>query len=283
MHFGECCYNCLYRVELASSDNPGYLESARRILDSRGENDSAPYLAYLLARNYEKYFGGSGRFREIKKQFNDLMLAEEEELTKRIECSADPLRASLFMARAGNYVDFASVKNLSGEELLNLLSNYSVSDADEEGYRLFLEDCSRAARFLLIADNCGEIVLDKLMLLQLKKRFPGMEISVLVRGGEVLNDVTAEDAVYTGLDKTAKIVSSGMAIAGTEYGMLSPEAKECVDSADVILAKGQGNFESLGESSLSVYYSFLCKCDVFINYFGVPRLTGMFFKQSGSK
>ena len=132
---------------------------------------------------------------------------------------------------------------------------------------------------MLIADNCGEIVLDKLFLEQLHKRFPELSIDVLVRGGEVLNDATKEDAEYVGISKVARVISNGLPIAGTVYEMLPDDAKEVMDQADVILAKGQGNYESLCKQGRHIFYSFLCKCELFTSRFRVPKLTGIFVEE----
>ena len=132
---------------------------------------------------------------------------------------------------------------------------------------------------VLIADNCGEIVLDKLLIELLRKRFPQMDISVMVRGDEVLNDATAEDAVYTGIDQGARIISNGNTVAGTVYSMMTDEAKEAIDTADVVLAKGQGNYETLNGQGRHIFYAFLCKCELFTNRFTVPRLTGIFVEE----
>ena len=115
--------------------------------------------------------------------------------------------------------------------------------------------CERKSTdFLLLTDNCGEIVLDKLLLEQIAKRFPYLTIKALVRGGEVLNDATREDAVYVGLNNLADIVSNGDAIAGTVYDMMPDEAKKVLDEADVILAKGQGNYETMSDQGRHIFY-----------------------------
>ncbi len=117
------------------------------------------------------------------------------------------------------------------------------------------------------------------MLEQLKERFPHLTIGALVRGKDVLNDATVEDAAYTGMDKIAKIISNGEAIAGTIYDMMPEDAKSALDEADVILAKGQGNYESMSGQSRHIFFEFLCKCDLFTSRFNVPRLTGMFIEE----
>ena len=113
----------------------------------------------------------------------------------------------------------------------------------------------------------------------MKKRFPQLNVKALVRGAEVLNDATMEDAAYSGLDKVAQIISNGEAIAGTVYTMMPRDAKTALDNADVILAKGQGNYESMAGFGRHVFYMFLCKCELFTGRFKVPRLTGIFIEE----
>ena len=167
------------------------------------------------------------------------------------------------------------------EEFLKLLEQADLEDRDQAVMESFLRQCANAKRFLLIADNCGEIVLDKLFIEQLKKKFPQLEVTVMVRGGEVLNDATEEDAMYSGIDQVARIVSNGNTVAGTVYDMLSKEARTAIDSADVILAKGQGNYETLNGQGRHIFYAFLCKCELFTGRFNVPRLTGILAEENG--
>jgi uncharacterized protein with ATP-grasp and redox domains len=203
----------------------------------------------------------------------------EKEVRGKIESAADPLASSIVFARIGNYIDFGAMQEVSTETFLGLFDNPQMGEADHRTYLSFLQECAKAKSFLLIADNCGEIVLDKLFLEQLAKRFPQLELYVLVRGDVVLNDATPEDAVYAGIDRLAQIVSNGAPIPGTVYKMMPQEARRVLDTADVILAKGQGNYESLSHQGRHIFYVFLCKCDLFTTRFQVPRLTGMFVEE----
>ena len=98
---------------------------------------------------------------------------------------------------------------------------------------------------------------------------------------KTFNDLvlSMEDAVYAGIDRLAHIVSNGAPIPDTVYKMLSQEVRRVLDTADVILAKGQGNYESLSHQGRHIFYAFLCKCDLFITRFKVPKLTGMFVEE----
>ena len=203
----------------------------------------------------------------------------EDKLKKQIDDSEDPLAKSIVMARIGNYIDFGAMNHVDKDEFLDLFRDTQMREDDKLTYKAFLNECENAKNFLLVCDNCGEIVLDRLMIEQLKKRFPNLKVKALVRGEEVLNDATIEDALYCGLDKVADIVSNGEAIAGTIYDMMPDQAKQALDEADVILAKGQGNYESMSGQGRHVFYEFLCKCDLFTSRFKVPRLTGIFVEE----
>ena len=116
----------------------------------------------------------------------------------------------------------------------------------------------------------------------MKLRFPHLRFQALVRGADVLNDATMRDAAYTGMDRVAEILSNGAAVAGTVYEMLPEEARRALNAADVILAKGQGNYESLCGQGWHVFYAFLCKCELFTNRFRVPALTCMLVEEAGA-
>ena len=282
MRLSEKCAVCLYDKQKRLIQDDDYLAEVRELLENRDIDDTSPYMVYLFDRAFIRRFGDRGetsRYRAIKQTFNDLVLSMEDAVRKRIEAAEDPLAASILFARIGNYIDFGAMQDVSTETFLGLFENPKMGEADHWTYLSFLQECSKAKSFLLIADNCGEIVLDKLFLEQLAKRFPQLELYVLVRGDVVLNDATPEDAVYAGIDRLAQIVSNGAPIPGTVYKMLSQEARRVLDTADVILAKGQGNYESLSHQGRHIFYVFLCKCDLFTTRFQVPRLTGMFVEE----
>ena len=279
MRISESCAKCLYDRQLNKTDNEENLAEIKELLDNRRESDTSPYMVYLFNKVHIRYFGTGADYKDIKKKYNDLVLALEENLRAEIENAPDPLAKSIVIARVGNYIDFGAMNHVDENEFLTLFKDTEMRQDDISVYESFIRECENARSFLLVCDNCGEIVLDKLMIEQLKKRFPYLDIKAMVRGGEVLNDATVEDAVYSGLDKVAGIVSNGEAIAGTIYDMMPEEARNSIDEADVILAKGQGNYESMSGQGRHAFYEFLCKCDLFTNRFKVPRLTGMFIEE----
>ena len=272
------CASCLYDRQKHVKDDPEYLAEVRRLIDGRRPGDTAPYLVYLFGLEYERRFGRGQPYEEVKKRYNDFVLGMEDAVRARIEAAPDPCEAALMYARTGNYIDFGAMDDVDESEFLRLFDGARVSESDRPAVDSFFARCASAKTFLLIADNCGEIVLDRLFVEQLKKRYPGLSVSVMVRGGEVLNDATAEDALYAGFPES-EIVSSGNPVGGVALDMLSDEARRALDGADVILAKGQGNYESLNGRGRHVFYSLLCKCAVFTEHFGVAPFTGMFIEE----
>ncbi len=279
MRISQSCAECLYKRQKNKTDNTEYLAEIKSLLDNRKETDTSPYMVYLFNKVHVRYFGKGADYSVIKKQYNDLVLAMEDSLRHEINSAEEPLAKAMMMSRAGNYIDFGAMNSVDRDEFLSLFSNTEIREDDRKTYESFLRECTDAKTFLLICDNCGEIVLDKLVLEQLKLRFPHLTVRAMVRGDNVLNDATAEDAKYVRLDAEAEIISNGEAVAGTIYEMLPDEAKNVLDHSDVILAKGQGNYESLSGQGRHIFYEFLCKCELFTSRFNVPKLTGIFIEE----
>ena len=92
----------------------------------------------------------------------------------------------------------------------------------------------------------------------------------------MLNDCTIEDAKQIGLDKLVNVYGNGTAVAGTVLEKISPDTKAIIDNADLVISKGQGNFETLHHCGKNIYYLFLCKCEMFAKRFNVQKFTGIF-------
>lgn len=279
MRISESCAACLYDKQKNKTNDEAYLSEIRSLLDNRKETDTSPYMVYLFNKVHVRRFGAGADYKDIKKKYNDLVLGMEDSLRGEIEKSEDPLAKALIMARVGNYIDFGAMNHVDQDEFLTLFRDTEMREDDRQTYDSFLEACEKGKTFLLVCDNCGEIVLDKLLLEQISRRFPHLTMKALVRGGEVLNDATVNDAAYVGLDNIAEIISNGDAIAGTVYDLMPETAKKALDEADVILAKGQGNYETMSDQGRHIFYEFLCKCDLFTSRFKVPRLTGIFTEE----
>lgn len=257
-----------------------YMKKVMSILSSAEEQDCSPSLSVEIKKLYSEFWNCPAEdYTEIKKEFNQLMLNAEASVEEKIRTSADPLETALLYARIGNYIDFAALENVSQETMLKLLENENQEPLSQTEYANFQKDLSTAKTLVYLTDNCGEIVLDKLAVKILKEKYPQLNITVIVRGYPVVNDATMEDAEEIGLTDIVKVTGNGSNVGGTWFPGLSNEARTLLEQADVILAKGQGNFETMNDCGLNVYYLFLCKCDLFQRRFHAKALQGMFLNE----
>lgn len=257
-----------------------YMKKVMAILSGSEEQDCSPSLSVEIQKLYSEFWNCPMEdFTEIKKEFNQLMLNMEASIEDKIRKADDPLEKALLYARIGNYIDFAAISNVDQSTVITLLDEKSSEALDEEEYKNFLHDLSSARKLVYLTDNCGEIVLDKLAVQILKEQYPDLDITVIVRGYPVVNDATMEDAEEIGLTNLVKVIGNGSNIGGTWIPGINSESRELLYQADVILAKGQGNFETLNDCDLNVYYLFLCKCDLFQRRFHAENLQGMFLNE----
>ena len=164
MRVNDQCAACLLDKQEHKTNDPEYLAEVKRILKNRKENDTAPYLVFLFNQAYERRFGKTEPYKEIKRTYNDYVLSLEDAIRLRIESDCTPLAASFAYARIGNYIDFGAMNQVDSNTFMDLLSSARVSEPDLPVLESLIRECGSANRFLLIADNCGEIVLDKLFL-----------------------------------------------------------------------------------------------------------------------
>lgn len=244
------------------------------------ENTSAPEVTEKITELRESYFGKDEKFDSLKKTYNALMMKYEKDIRKLINSSIDEIYTAILFAMAGNYIDFGAMGDISDEKLDYLIKTAEENEIDEGEYAMFITDLEKAKKLVYLTDNCGEIVMDKLLIETIKAKYPKIKIDVIVRGKPVLNDATAEDAKDVGLDKIADITGNGTGIAGTSLEAINKESYDLIDNADVIISKGQGNFETLYGSRLNIYYMFLCKCDLFVKRFGLERYKGVFINDN---
>lgn len=240
------------------------------------EELSSPNLGPAAAVLLEKHAGlKPDRLRPEMDASNAFVLARLENIRSRIQSAQDPVYAALQFAVLGNYLDFAALQGqVSFDQLDEMLDQALEMMLDTDCYRNFCQDLTKSKNVLYLTDNAGEIVFDRLFAETLQKAFPQLAITFCVRGAPVHNDATREDATAAGIP--FPVIDSGSNIGGTELSALGSEAKAAIDSADVIIAKGMGNTETLAGCGLNVYYAFLIKCPRFVQYFGKPMMTPMF-------
>ena len=282
LRFNTECVKCIINrylnnvpKEFSPMQKLAYVQLVCKQVAEAPSHAGAPVVTQSIKNALQKEFGITEDFSKEKHYFNQMMLGKETEIYKQITDSDDYLKTAIQYAMTGNYIDFGSMHTVDEEYLEKALQQSKERIVDEGVLDALKKDLSEARRIVLLTDNCGEIVLDKLLLKVIKELYPEAELNIMVRGEEVLNDATRKDALEVGLDKVGSVVDNGTEIAGTFLDAVSKDALQILEEADVILSKGQANFETLRGCGKNIYYIFLCKCDMFANRFGVPRFTGM--------
>ena len=280
------CISCMTKVhlgkcpkEVSNDKKVEYMQRVLKVLAEAPENFGAPVIVRTINRIQDEMFGMKQDYAEIKKYYNEVMMAHEKQVNSKLAQAEDSIKTGIQYAMIGNYIDFGARINVNEEQLTELLNDTDRFVIDEKQYGEFIDDLENATKLAYITDNCGEIVMDKLLIREIQRKYPDLKVTVLVRGAEVINDATIEDAEQVGLTKMTEVISNGTDIAGTWLEEISEEAKAVLVEADIIISKGQGNFETLRKCGLNIYYIFLCKCDLFANTFEVPKLTGMLINE----
>lgn len=277
------CFECQIRKKLALARSLGTDEQAtvfanrlmRELVNAPEEMNSTRFGAFAEDLLREYYPVGPDRLKEEKEFSNRFAMARVDDVRKKVEAAEEPLYAALQYATMANYIDFSALQGLVNyDEFDDLLSGASNLNLDRVVFARFCKELEAGKKLLYLTDNAGEIAFDQVLAEQLQKSFPHLEITFCVRGKPAFNDALREDAEAVGI--TFPVIDNGTNVGGTPIEEVSRECKEALDSADVILAKGMGNVESMHGCGYNIYYAFLIKCDRLMQVFQKEMLTPMF-------
>lgn len=280
------CMGCHFQKYMKLAHQLGDEETATafakdlfRLYLSQDSTSSSPMLSTDTNALLKKYYGLEGdRFQKEKDESNRFVMERLAHIRSIITGAENPVKAGLQFAILGNYIDYSALQGeVSFQALDEMLKNALHMDLEEDTFRSLCRDLETGKNLLYVTDNAGEIGFDRLFAEELQKAYPQLTITFLVRGGFANNDATREDAAIVGL--SFPVLDNGTTIPGTCISRISPEAKAAFDAADVIIAKGQGNVETMLGCGYNVYYAFLVKCVRFIEMFQKPKLTPMLLKE----
>ena len=280
------CVDCLMGKHLKNARALGDDETAyafskaimQLFLDAEPEDNSAILGAKINHLYMDFYQMPHDRFREEKEASNRFVLQRLDAIRQKVRTSEDPVLTGLQYAILGNYIDFSALgKSVSFEVLEQMLAEPEKFAFDLAPYREFCRDLETAESLLLITDNAGEIGFDWVLAEELVRRYPQLKITFCVRGMPAHNDATREDYEFLGIP--FPVIDNGSDIGGTVLAQLGQETRHILETADVIIAKGMGNTETLYGCGLPVYYAFLVKCKRFEQVFGQPHMTPLFLKE----
>ncbi|MDP8225992.1 MAG: ARMT1-like domain-containing protein [Candidatus Lernaella stagnicola] len=275
------CQDCFARAVIRVAEMHGLsaeriatlVDETRQLIASTPADQGPPQAARRLRGLLQRHLGVTDPFAEVKRLGNEHAAAVVETLRDRIVASDDSFRTALRTALAGNVIDFAYVGEQDLPATVERLAEAELGIDDTERLR---EEIGAARRVLYLGDNTGEVWCDRLFIETLP---PGPAITFATRESPVLNDATLVEARQAGLDQVCELISSGSDAPGAIPELLNDRTRELLETADVVVSKGQGNFEALyGHALRPVYFVFLVKCEHVVEAVGHPVGTGIVWR-----
>jgi len=267
------CIPCFARQALEAArfvtDDPVIHERLlREVLRAAAEMDFSqcpPVIGQRIHRQLRQLTGVDDPYRAVKDRFNKMALNMLPELKANVRNATAPLATALRLAIAGNVIDLGVNGQITEDEARLCIHN-AINEPFNGDVEAFCQTVERAQNILYLADNAGEIVFDRLLIEQIGPR----RVTLAVRGRPVLNDATMADAQLAGLCDIIKVIDNGSDVPGTLLGDCSEEFRRRFAEANVVIAKGQGNFETLSDETADIYFLFKVKCPVIADHVGLP-------------
>ena len=277
------CIPCFIRQALdavrMATDNPSLhqqvLHGVLWRLSQMSLQQSPLVMAQYIHRLVRELTGEADPYREVKDQSNELALELYPRLEAMVHRSDDAMETALRLAIAGNVIDLG-VQGCIEKQHVEEAITHALGTPFNGQIADLTDAISRAESILYLADNAGEIVFDRLLIEQM----PLQRVTVAVRGRPVLNDATLADAETTGLTQLVEVIDNGSDAPGTLLDDCSETFRRRFDRADLVIAKGQGNYESLNEVERDVFFILKAKCPVIAAGLGCP-VGSMVVRRSG--
>jgi hypothetical protein len=260
------CIPCFTRQTLDAvrrvTDDPSIQERVLRLVlrEAIGMDLSLPppAMGQRIHRMIREAIGNPDPYREVKERLTRLALEVYPGLRRRVLEAEEPLAAAVRLAAAGNVIDLGVKSGIEESEVRSALEGSLDAYLDPGAVSRLRRAATSARRILYIGDNAGEIVLDRLLV----EQFGPDKVVFAVRGGPVINDATRADAEASGLTGMVEVMDTGSDAPGTLLQDCSGEFRRRFTEADLVLAKGQGNYETLSGAGRRVFFVLVVKCPV---------------------
>ena len=277
------CIPCFVRQALESTrfvtdDEAVHEKVLREVLRMAAELDMRecpPAMGRRIHTLIKQLTGKADPYAEAKRHFNDMALKLYPELKREVESAEDPLETAVKLAIAGNIIDFGPAGSIHADHVHEAISHALATPLDEGTLQEFRRRVRDAQSILYLGDNTGEIVFDRLLIEEL----PRQKVTFVVRGGPIINDVTREDAETAGLTELVEVIDNGSDAPGTILPTCPEEFRQRFTDADLVIAKGQGNYESLSEADREIYFALKAKCPVIARHLNC-EIGSMVFRSS---
>ncbi|MBI2426140.1 MAG: DUF89 family protein [Candidatus Hydrogenedentes bacterium] len=267
------CLECIVRQALRASrvatTDPAVQrqiidETSRRIgeLDLEDSPASVSMMAYEITSQLS---GNADPYRELKWKQNELALAMEPALRHLVDAEPDRLEAALHIAAAGNVIDLGvmTTEQIDVEAAVTQVMHERFAVDHSAAFKASL---SRCKDLLYLLDNAGEIVFDKILIEELQKH---TRVTAVVKAGPMINDVLREDAEQVGLTQLCEVIDNGGAFIGSPLHRVPQAFLDRMAAADMIVGKGQGNYETVDDFDGDVFLILRAKCEIVAAHMGV--------------
>ena len=265
------CYPCLLRQALSAARRAGanhtlqhnLMSQVLGLLQEIAPGDTPPAIAWRVHRAVRSATGAADPYRKAKAVSTRQALALYPRLKETVAASTDPLETAVRLSIAGNIIDYGvSDEHADLWQTAERVLSQSFAVCDLTPFRQRL---ARAEHVLFLADNAGETVFDRVLVEALP-----VPVIYAVKAAPILNDATRADAVAAGLNRCATLIDNGTDAPGTVWGLCSASFRRAFETAPLIIAKGQGNYETLSNAGPTVFCLLQAKCPVIARDLGTP-------------
>lgn len=286
MKMQEKCLPCVVNQAIKVADMVGMKEKGnllRRVFSYLSKVDynaiTSPELIGEIFSIIKEETGNQDPYKETRQKYNKMFLERLPAYEKEIEQSKNPFEEAVKYAIIGNVIDFNPIHELTIRDVERHFKRLKGENLEINDASLLQKELETAKTILYLGDNCGEICLDKILLRKIKAMNPKIQIFFATRGAAVVNDSIEEDAYLVGIDEVATVVSNGDSSLGTVLSRTSKEFLQIYEKADVVIAKGQANYECLSTEKKNIYFLLMTKCQTIAKDIGALEMK-MILKRS---
>lgn len=267
------CYFCINKtverlVDKQAKTEQDAVEFISDIHNMLTENwdKSNPLLATHIHRTAKKVLKNDNLYEQEKQLANSALLNNYDYWKSIVKESTDPMFMATKLAVAGNVIDYGA--NSAPEDIESRINEIISKNFAIDNTKELFERINSAKSILYLGDNAGEVIFDKLLIETMQHK----NLTFAVRGAPVINDMTIDDAKGIGMDKVCKLISNGFDAPSTLLDYCSDEFIQEYDNADLIISKGQGNFEGLmDEKRDNLFFLLMAKCNTMADLLGVNK------------
>lgn len=258
-------------LELPEHQRSVLQRDADAFMETADYNETPPgTMVYIWGKLIET-LGGTDPYVEIKSRCNREAMLLLPDAKTAIEHAEEPLSLAMKYAIAGNLIDYSLKEPVTVEQQNKRIGEIVHTPFAIDNFDKLRDALQQSKTLLFLGDNTGEIVFDRLFIETILEIYPHLDVAYAVKGRAIMNDVTYDDAFEVGMDHVARIIDNGDGAPGTVMSRVSESFRREFEAADVVISKGQGNFECLGGiDKENLFFLFTSKCVSVCNEAGVP-------------